>query len=538
MNPSTSKNGVVRHRGMRIAAASIVLALVVLLVAVVTGCGSSTGSSGASPSAAGAIKQGGVLKVGVQPGNVNFDPALFAGAVSDILLQQQIYEKLVTLGQDFSVQPTLATKWDSPDGKVWTFTLQDGVKFSNGQPFTSADVIYTMDRLRSKKLGSPMADVYANIKNITAPDATTVVFTLAKVDSEFPASLTDYRTLMLCKSVKDPAKTAVGTGPFVLKSISAEDRAVLTKNPDYWGTDAQGNKLPYLDEIDFIYSPDIAGQVSGLQGGSINWVGGLSSEQKLSISSSPSIKVATTNTNYCFELQIRTDQKPGSDLRVRQAILAGTDRQAIVDLVAPGVAAAGNGTLVGPAYKDYYLDTSVPYDPAKAKQLLADAGYASGLNIKLVAQNTDPVPAVATAWQAQMKKIGVNVSIQQVPVDVYYADKGTDNWYQAAFSVVDYGTRAVPNTYFQLALTSTAPWNYSRWKDPQFDTISQQISATLDTAKRAELYKQAQQILQDQVPMMNFLVNTAVAGQSANIDGVFLAPDWAQSLFRDAHYTQ
>ena len=537
MNPAKPHNtGTTSRKGGRIVAAALVALIALMAVAVIAGCGSSGGSS-ASPSSS-AVKMGGVLKIGVQPGNVNFDPALFAGAVSDILLQQQIYEKLVTLGQDFAVQPTLATKWDSPDGKVWTFTLQSGVKFSNGQDFTSADVIYTMNRLRSKKLGSPMADVYANIKQITAPDPTTVVFTLAKVDSEFPASLTDYRTLMLCKTVKDPAKEAVGTGPFVLKSISAEDRAVLTKNADYWGTDAQGNKLPYLDEVDFIYSPDIAGQVSGLQGGSLNWVGGLSSEQKLSIEGSPSLKIVTTTTNYCFELQIRTDQKPGSDLAFRQAIMAGTDRQAIVDLVAPGVAVPGNGTLVGPAYANDYLETSVPYDQAKAKQLLADAGYSGGVKIKLVAQNTDPVPAIATAWQAQMKAIGIDVSIQQVPVDVYYADKGTDNWYQAAFSVVDYGTRAVPNTYFQLALTSTAPWNYSRWKDPAFDTLSQQISTELDPAKRADLYKQAEAILQDQVPMMNFLVNTAVAGQTSTVDGVFLAPDWAQSLFRDAHYTQ
>jgi peptide/nickel transport system substrate-binding protein len=523
------------RRGSRVLALVMVVLAAVGLLALAAGCGSS--SSGSS-SGTGAIKTGGVLKIGSQPGNVNFDPALFAGAVPDILLQQQIYEKLVTLGSDLTVQPTLATKWDSPDGKVWTFTLRDGVTFSNGQPFTSADVVYTMDRLRSKKLGSAMADVYANIKSVTAPDPTTVVFTLSSVDSEFPASLTDYHTLMLCKSVKDPAKDAVGTGPFTLKSISAEDRAILMKNPTYWGKDAQGNQLPYLDEVDFIYSPDIAGQVAGLQGGSLNWVGGLSSEQKQVVDGSSSLKTKTATTNYCFELQIRTDQKPGSSLQFRQAIMAGTDRQAIVDLAAPGVANPGNGTLVGPAYKNDYLTTSVPYDQAKAKQLLAAAGYPNGVNIKLVAQTTDPVPAVVTAWQAQMKQIGINVSIQQVPVDVFYATKGTDNWYNAAFSVVDYGTRAVPNNYFQLALVTGGSYNYSRWSDPSFDKLSKQISVELDPAKRADLYKQAQTILQDQVPMMNFLVNTAVAGQSANIDGVFLAPDYAQSLFRDAHYTQ
>jgi len=539
MNLSTSeKDRTVRRRGARLLGAVLVLAIVAVLVAVAIGCGDGGTNESSSPAAAGAIKEGGVLKIGSQPGNVNFDPALFAGAVPDILLQQQIYEKLVTLGQDFTVQPTLAVNWDSPDGKTWSFELQDGVTFSNGEAFTSEDVVYTMDRLRSKKLGSPMADVYANVKSVTADDPTHVTFQLKKVDSEFPASLTDYRTLMLCKSVKDPAKEAVGTGPFVLESISAEDRAILKKNPSYWGKDADGNQLPYLDEIDFVYSPDVAGQVQGLQGGSLNWVGGLSSEQKMTIESSPELKVATTNTNYCFELQIRVDTEPGSNLAVRQAIMAGTDRQAIVALAAPGVADPGNGTLVGPAYASNYLDQSVPVDTAKAKQLLADAGYADGLDLKLVAQNTDPVPAIATAWQAQMKEIGINVEIQQVPVDVYYADKGTDNWYEADFSIVDYGTRAVPNTYFQLALTSTAPWNYSRWKNAEFDSVSQQVSAELDEAKRSELYKQAQQILQDEVPMMNFLVNTAVAGQSADIDGEFLAPDYAQSLFREAHYTE
>ena len=157
--------------------------------------------------------------------------------------------------------------------------------------------------------------------------------------------------------------------------------------------------------------------------------------------------------------------------------MAGTDRQAIVDLVAPGVADPGNGTLVGPAYADDYLDRLGRRTTRRRPSSCSPTpGTPSGVDIKLVAQNTDPVPAVATAWQAQMKEIGVNVSIQQVPVDVYYADKGTDNWYQADFSIVDYGTRAVPNTYFQLALTSTAPWNYSRWKNPEFDALSQQIS--------------------------------------------------------------
>ena len=178
----------------------------------------------------------------------------------------------------------------------------------------------------------------------------------------------------------------------------------------------------------------------------------------------------------------------------------GTNLPGITALVAPGGATPGNGTLVGPAYKSDYLTTTPKFDVAGAKALLAQAGYPNGTSLSVVTQTIDPIPAVVTAWQAQMKAIGVNVNIQQVPPSVYYADKGKDTWYQAPFGVVDWGTRAAPVTYFQLSLTSTAPWNYSRWKDPQFDSVVAQIVAQLDPTKRAALYQQAQQILQQQVP--------------------------------------
>jgi peptide/nickel transport system substrate-binding protein len=394
-----------------------------------------------------------------------------------------------------------------------------------------------MGRLRSKELGSPMADIFANVVDVTADDPTHVTFTLKKADSEFPSSLTDYRCLMLNKNIKDPNKEAVGTGPFVLTSQSLEDRTVLSKNPTYWGKDEQGNQLPYLDEIDFIYSPEKSAQIEGLLGGQLQWVGGLTSEQKQTVEASSGFQILSSTTNYCFELQIRCDQGPGADLKFRQALWAGTDRQAIVDLAAPGVADPGNGTLVGPAYSDYYVDTAPAYDVAKAKQLLSESSY-TGEAIKLVTQTIDIVPAMATVWQQQMKEIGVNVEIQQVTPDVFYADKGTDNWYKADFSIVDWGSRATPVTYFQLALTSTAPWNYSRWKDPQFDTITQQIPTEGDAATRADLYKQAQQILQDQVPMINFLVTEGLAAQPTTVSGITLLPDWSQTLFTTAHFTE
>ena len=254
-----------------------------------------------------------------QPGNVNFDPALFAGAVSDILLQQQIYEKLVTLGQDFTVQPTLATKWDSPDGKVWTFTLAERRQVQQRPGLHLG---------RRRLHDGPAAQQEARLadgrrlrqhqEESSAPDPTTVVFTLSTVDSEFPASLTDYRTLMLCKSVKDPAKEAVGTGPFVLESISAEDRAVLKKNADLLGHRRRRQQAP-------VPRRDRLHLLAGHRRSDLRPAGRLAQLGRRPLRPSRSCRSrrspdaqdrSTTNTNYCFELQIRTDQKPGQRPRV------------------------------------------------------------------------------------------------------------------------------------------------------------------------------------------------------------------------------
>ncbi len=191
------------RRGARAFSAVLVLALVLVLAFAALGCGG-TSDEAATTDEGGTRVDGGVLKVGHQAGNGQYDPLLMAGATGDILLVCQVQENLVDLSQEFTVVPWLAKEWDSADGQTWKVTLNEGVVFTNGEAFTSDDVVYSFDRLRSEELGSPMADVYSNIKSVVADDPTHVTFNLKTPDSEFLASLTDYRAMMLCKSVKDP----------------------------------------------------------------------------------------------------------------------------------------------------------------------------------------------------------------------------------------------------------------------------------------------------------------------------------------------
>ena len=502
-----------------------VLACAVVLTGAIlpTGCGSG-GTSG-------------ILHVATEAAT-NRDPA-FASARADILINQQVYDWLVEIGQKNELLPGLATEWQSPDGRVWTFTVRSGVKFSNGAPFTADDVVYTFDRLRSPEVGSPDVGLYANVTSIAAIDATHVQFTLKEPNPEFPSDVADYHAAVLSKAVADPTKEWVGTGPFRIVTYSAEDRALLKNNPDYWMKDEQGVKLPYLDEVEFIFSPDAAGQVEALRGDQVQFVAGLTSELVNSIKTDSKLKVITGPASaFHYVIHMRSDTgRPAADPRVRKALQLGTDHQGLIDQVRPGLAVVGNGTPGGPAYGDYYLDQAPAYDPDQARKLLADAGHPDGLTITLYAQQALEVPAIATVWKEQMTKIGVTVDIQTLPADVYNGE-GDTSWLKVDFGITEWGARPTPNTYFNAAYVTGASLNESHWGDREFDTLTAQINSELDRTKRVELYKKAQAIMIERGPVIVPFFETAAAGVSAAVDGIALAPDWSRTLFRTAHFTK
>lgn len=515
---------------------SLLALVVVSLVAM--GCGGATTSTDSGPDENGRVVRGGIVKVGTQTAT-NLDPH-FATSIADIMLSHQVYDFLVFVDGDNNVVPHIATSWDSPDGKVWTFEIRSGIKFHNGDELTADDVVYSFDRLRDKAVGAPTAGLYANIEKIEAPDPTHVVFTLAEPNPEFPADAGDYHAAILSQDVKDPSKEWVGSGPFLLESYKAEDRAVLKKNPNYWMMGSDGAPLPYLDEVDFIFSPDQGAQVEALRGGELQFVPGLTTELAAAVKGDSGLQLLKNPSNMHFVIHMRSDPgRPTADARVRQALRLATDHQAIIAAVRPDLAAVGNGTPVGPMYKDYYLDRPPVTDVAKAMDLLKEAGYdqANPLKITLYAQNSLDVPGIATVWKDQMAKAGVQVEIQTIPVDVYYGD-GDASWLNVDFGITDWGTRATPVAYFKLAYVTGAEYNESHWSDAEFDAVVAQIATELDQTKRAELYKKAQEILIERGPVIVPYVVEAASGAAGNLMGVIFPSDMARTMFREAYLAQ
>ena len=474
----------------------------------------------AAPVAAGSDKYGGVLKHAYFA-PTNLDPA-FLSSVADDEIGRQWGDFLVYTGEENApdANRSLAEKWTtSDDGLTWTFNLRQGVKFHNGETLTSKDVKATFDRLRDEKVGAATVALYSNIADIATPDDNTVVFTLKKSNPDFLLDLGDYHALIVWSGIKDPKTEFIGTGPFMVDQYLPEDRLTFKRNPNYWMKDAEGNQLPYLDGMEFIFMAEPAAQVQALQGGQVDYLIYLPSEFVGTLKDDQNIQVLEKPSNTAFVLRMRSDKKPFDDEKVRQAFKAATDNTAILAGAFEGLGVVGHNTPFGPGYGDFYLDAPDPTrDVAKAKELLAAAGYADGLKITLTAQQISPVPAMATILKEQWAEAGIDAEIQLVPSDVYY---GADNlWLEADLAITDWGSRAYPQPYLDLAYVCTAKWNESHWCDKELDDLSAKAAVELDRAKRADLYKQIQQIFIDRGPIIVPFFASNLWGASSKLKGL------------------
>jgi len=415
---------------------------------------------------------------------------------------------------------SLSEKWEvGTDGLTWTFTLRKGVMFHNGEEMTAKDVKFTFDRLRDPDVGAATVSLYSNIAEISAPDTYTVVFTLKQPNPDFLVQLGEYQAIIVWNGTKDFNTEHIGTGKFMIDTYLPEDRITFTRNPNYWREDAEGNQLPYLDGIEYLFLPEPSSQVEALRGGQVDYLIYLPSEYVETVEKDPNLVVYQKPSNFHYAIRMRSDREPFSDERVRQAFHAAIDRKEILEGAFEGLGVTGRDTPIGPAYSDYYLDVpDIERDVEKAKKLLAQAGYADGLTVTLTTQQSSAIPAIATILKEQLAEAGVTVDIQLVPPDVYY---GADNlWLEADFAITDWGSRAAPQSYLDLAYTCDANWNESHFCDPELDELVAQAAVEVDRERRAELYAQIQRIFMDRGPVLIPFFTNNLFGANKKVKGI------------------
>lgn len=513
-------------RRQLIVRASVVGLSATLVGQVLAACGSSSSSSSsASPSSA--PKSGGTLKVTMPSPTVAVDPTTMYDTGS-IAIAQQVAEYLIWVNNDLSLRPVLAEKWvPNADATVWTFNLRQGVTFQDGKAFGADDVLATMNILLNPKTVSAALASFQGILSqggVTKIDDATVAFHLDQPFADFPyfVASTNYDCLIMPSTFKQGTwqKNPVGTGPFMMTKFTPKQGATFVKNPKYWQTGK-----PYLDGVSVQFIEETQAQALALQSGSVDMMLTTPVQGSQALFTDANLKVLTTPSTMSRFLHMRVDTAPFTNKAVRQALAYTIDRPALIANLFSGKATIGNDNVFSPLYP--LAPTTIPQraqDIAKAKQLLASAGFASGVTMNLTVEEFEEVPQYATLLQAMAKPAGINLKLNQVTVTYYYGSGKNQPWLQVPMGITDWTFRGVPSQYFLPAFTSNGVWNSSHFKNAAFDAAAKSYDTTLDEAKRRQYATTAAGILSDETPSIISYWISVNRAMKKNVNGLTSDP--------------
>jgi len=494
------------------------------------GGGTTTSSPSASGSGAPAPVMGGSLTGIIPPSITDIDPVTIYDQ-GGIVLVQQVCEYLIALDNQNGLKPSLAESWSgNDDASVWTFKLRQGVKFNDGSPFEAADVVASIERVVDPKSGSGALAALAGILSpggTKAVDTYTVEFNLDKPFADFPYLVcqSSYNTVMLPRNYNGNfAKNAVGTGPFMLKQYKSKQKAVMVKNPTYWGKDAAGNQLPYLDQVTWVMVQDESAANLQLQSGAVDFQPQTVFQGSQALFADPNLRVDIYPGTGIREVAFNMQQEPwkSAPKELRQAVAYCLDRDAINKALYDGRSNLGYDTFWEPTvFPGSPTPPTRAQDYDKAKQLLSTAGYADGVDIELTVAKYLENPQYAQLIQAQCKPAGINVKINQISYDAFYA--GTDKttpWLNAPMVIVEWGSRPTPGVYAQAMLLPTSTWSSSHWDNKDFASTFSDYMATTDETKRTDLATKLSAIQQDETPILVAFYITQLRTQKKNVYGI------------------
>jgi len=318
------------------------------------------------------------------------------------------------------------------------------------------------------------------------------------------------------------SRSAIGTGPFKLVSYEPDRQIVVERNPAYYG-----KPRPYLDRIEVLVYPDPTAEVSALISNDTDLMAAAQPAQFGRLKSSPAVVALRVPSGQFLNVNMGCDAKPFSDPRVRQALALTVDREALVGFVAQGYGTAGEDSPINAAYHFHKAPAAKKRDPARAKQLLADAGYPGGLDATLVASDSPGTRTqMAVAMREVAKGAGFRITVQTMPHATYLEQV----WKKGPFYVGFYNMQATADAIFSLLYTSDAAWNETRWNNAEFDRLVREARVTVDDAKRRDLYGQAQMLMHDQVPSVIPVFFDLLTARRPYVEGHLLHPRGA--IFR------
>jgi peptide/nickel transport system substrate-binding protein len=499
--------------------------------------GGTPGSVFAAPEAiaqlsrAKAPKYGGTLQCVFETDPVGLDPAL-SSALSSVRIVELIYTGLMRYDDNLLPVPDLAASYSQPDPKTYIFKLRHGVLFHDGTELTSADVKFTYERILNPKTGSPRSWYFSEIDTIQTPDKYTVIIHMKKPFAPFLNALAQaFNGIQSQKAVEkygDLNKHMIGTGPFMFDSYVPQTVLKMKRNPHYYE-----KGLPYLDGIDIAFQPDEASRTTVLRSGSADFVLFVPYKDFNSLKgSSPNLIMTETQGTVWDYLGLNTSKKPFSDVRVRQALAWAVDRSAIVKAAYYGHGAPSLGGPI-PSWSWAHSSDAVYPAPniAKAKQLLAAAGYPNGFKMAIDASPSYPVQGIeAEIAQQGFKQIGIDVSINELEWGQYITTLTVKKQFDTAD--IGWGSFVEPDEYLYPEFHSKEFWNWYGYSNSNVDSMLEQARTTIDLATRKQLYLKVQKQVSTDAPYIFYVNANDLGGYFSYLKGFKIMRNQANTYFR------
>lgn len=502
--------------------------VVVLMLSLVHGPGG-PGDVGAQS------KPGGTLvMVHTDPGVMN--PILEVGWPH---FPRMSFNGLVDYDPQGNIVPGLATSWSiSDDSLTYTFQLRKNVRWHDGKPLTADDVKFTFEKIHDRQTGSRLNLLFQSVKDVQAPNPHTVVFKLKEPDPVFLANLWNGILPRHVWEKEDFAKsqynvTPVGSGPWKLKEWVRGDRMTFEANLDYF----QGR--PALDRIIVKVIPDVTVAFAALEKGDVHYlpfkgvVGGPPYQLVDRLKQNPNLEVKVYEVSSMQRLFFRNDKPPFNNLKVRQAVAHAINKRFILEKLLFGYGQVANSE-VAPAMKWAHNPSVVQYDhdPAKANQLLDEAGYRrgpDGVRFKTRIYGTPGVRAILSGiLKEQLRAVGITADIVVNEWTTYFNAIRQTRDVDGVFTIFSLPTIPDPTTEaprYHSREIKPGGLNYLFYSNPRVDAIIDTSLTTLDPKKRSQLFHEYQELLARDLPMIPLYVMTGVDIWNKRFDG-FQVSEW------------